>query len=140
MGHTSVKNYFTIKELCHSNTAVQCGLRNFPGDEELENIMYITRPHMNAIREFVGVPWIVNSGYRDSEVNKRVKGSPRSYHMKGLAVDGYPKGLDLRETFEKIKAANFPFIDQCIIYPKQGFIHIGFAPEGQTPRNMYFEK
>lgn len=134
------QNYFSIKELCFSNTAVAKGMRNFPEDDELKNLMEITRPNMNLIREFVGVPWIVNSGFRDPEVNKAVGGAAGSYHMKGLAVDGYPKGLDLRETFEKIKAADFSCIDQCILYPKQGFIHIGFAEPTKKPRKMYFEK
>lgn len=134
------KNYFSIKELCFSNTAVAKKLRNFPNDPELENLIQITRPHMNQIREFIGVPWIVNSGFRDPEVNVAVGGAKNSYHMRGLAVDGYPKGLDLRATFNRIKEADFPFIDQCIIYPRQKFIHIGFAEAGKTPRKMYFEK
>ena len=39
------------------------------------------------IRDELGVPVMVNSGYRCSEHNARVGGVKGSYHTKGLAAD-----------------------------------------------------
>lgn len=42
---------------------------------------------LDAIREEVGFPLIINSGYRSQQWNSHVGGSTTSSHMKGVAVD-----------------------------------------------------
>lgn len=132
-------SYFTIKELCHSDTANRLSIKNEPGTKEIENMETITIPSMNEIRKFLGVPIVVNSAYRSQELNKKVKGVCNSKHLEGLAVDGIPKGLNLRECWEKLKKSPYSsLLDQCILYEKRGFIHFGFTKG--IPRQQFFEK
>lgn len=42
---------------------------------------------LSNIRRELDRPMRINSGYRTTEHNKKVKGSPNSSHLKGLAVD-----------------------------------------------------
>ena len=42
---------------------------------------------LDGVREIAGIPFKVNSGYRTKSHNKKIKGSPNSSHMKGLAAD-----------------------------------------------------
>jgi len=42
---------------------------------------------LQQLRDRLGSPIIINSGYRCSERNKQVGGAKNSYHMKGMAVD-----------------------------------------------------
>lgn len=42
---------------------------------------------LNLIREFVGVPVIINSTFRGVNYNKQVGGAENSYHLQGRAVD-----------------------------------------------------
>jgi hypothetical protein len=42
---------------------------------------------MNEIRTSYGVPMIVDSGWRPSEINKEFGGAPSSKHLIGLAAD-----------------------------------------------------
>jgi zinc D-Ala-D-Ala carboxypeptidase len=42
---------------------------------------------MQSIRDEIGVPLFVNSGFRTVEHNKNVGGSANSLHMYGMAVD-----------------------------------------------------
>lgn len=42
---------------------------------------------MDALREKVGAPIVINSGARCAEHNKYIGGSKTSSHLKGLAVD-----------------------------------------------------
>ena len=42
---------------------------------------------LDYARELAGISFKINSGYRTSKHNKKVKGSPNSSHMKGLAAD-----------------------------------------------------
>lgn len=134
-----MKSYFTIEELCKSDTAEKYNINNTPGTRELHNLETITIPQLNIIREFLGIPLIVNSGYRSKELNIKVKGVYNSKHLEGLAADVVPKGLNLRECWEKLK--NSPYsslLDQCILYEKRGFIHFGFTDK--LPRQQFFTK
>lgn len=134
-----MKSYFTIEELCKSDTAIKYNINNTPETRELHNLETITIPHMNIIREFLGVPIIVNSGFRCQELNRKVKGVYNSKHLDGLAVDGIPKDLNLRECWKKIRNSKYSsLLDQCILYEKKGFIHFGFSKE--VPRQQFFEK
>ena len=42
---------------------------------------------LTKIRKHYGQPVIINSGYRCEKLNKKVGGSKKSSHMKGLAAD-----------------------------------------------------
>ena len=134
-----MKNYFTVSELCRSDVARKNGIINTPGMKELHNLEKITIPRLNIIREFLGVPIVVNSGYRCKELNRKVGGVFNSKHLEGLAVDGIPKGLNLRECWEKLRDSKYAsMVDQCILYEKKEFIHFGFSKE--VPRQQFFKK
>lgn len=53
-------------------------------------LIYIDKPSMDKLQKFrdlVGVPVIVNSGYRSEQHNKAVGGAVNSFHRKGKAFD-----------------------------------------------------
>lgn len=134
-----MKNYFTVEELCRSDVARKNGIINTPGMKELHNLERITIPHMNIIREFLGCPIVVNSGFRCQELNRKVKGVYNSKHLEGLALDGTPRGISVIEAWEKIKNSKYAsLLDQCILYRKKNFIHFGFCDN--IPRQQFFEK
>ena len=83
---------FTMEELCRSATAERHGIRNWPkaGDEEhrvRENLRYLCFDVLQPLREHVGKPIVVNSGYRSKEVNRLVGGVKNSQHLTGEAAD-----------------------------------------------------
>ena len=43
--------------------------------------------YLQAIREHVGMPVRINSGYRSPTYNKRIGGATNSYHTRGQAAD-----------------------------------------------------
>ena len=43
--------------------------------------------YLQKIREIMGRPIVINSGYRTTEYNKKIKGAPRSQHIYGKASD-----------------------------------------------------
>ena len=133
------KSYFTVSELCYSDVARKNGIINTPGIKEMHNLEKITIPQMNIIREFLGVPIVVNSGFRCQELNRKVKGVYNSKHLEGLALDGTPIGISVIEAWEKLKNSKYAsLLDQCILYRKKNFIHFGFCDN--TPRQQFFEK
>ena len=59
---------FTMEELCRSATAERHGIKNWPAavDEEhrvRENLRYLCFDVLQPLREHVGKPIVVNSGY-----------------------------------------------------------------------------
>ena len=97
---------FTMEELCRSATAERHGIRNWPkaGDEEhrvRENLRYLCFDVLQPLREHVGKPIVVNSGYRSQEVNRLVGGVKNSQHLTGeaadLSIEATTQGRELAE-------------------------------------------
>lgn len=63
---------------------------------------------LEKLRERIGQPIRINSGYRTPEHNKAVGGSYNSQHMKGVAVDiDLPQGLTIDELANMAEAIGF---------------------------------
>ena len=54
---------------------------------------------LEALREEVGLPVIVNSGYRCGLHNKKVGGEPNSQHLRGMAADIRVMGMSSSELY-----------------------------------------
>lgn len=78
---------FTLEELYKSNTASKLGINNVPNKDATNNLMILAVKILQPLREAYGKPITVTSGYRSLELNKAVKGSSTSQHLKGEAAD-----------------------------------------------------
>ena len=79
--------YFTIAELCKSETADRLGIDNRCKKEYVVNMTALVDNVLDPLREAYGKPITVNSGFRCPALNKAVKGSATSDHMTGRAAD-----------------------------------------------------
>lgn len=73
--------YFTIEELCASDTAKKKSIDNRPSPN-LVNELQKTIDFLNPIREAWGSPIKVTSGYRSEALNRAVGGVSNSSHCK----------------------------------------------------------
>ena len=78
--------HFTLAELTNSSKARSLGLDNTPAPELVPRLVR-TAEMLERIRETLGVPVIVTSGYRAAAVNRAVGGVTSSDHMQGHAAD-----------------------------------------------------
>ena len=125
---------FTLAELTRSGASERLGLDNTPGPTETANLKRLAEIALEPMRKLLGVRIKINSGYRSEAVNKAAGSTAkRSAHLDGLAADTVPRGLDLKEAFNKIRASAIPY-DQVILEPT--WIHIGIAAEGVKPRKQ----
>ena len=53
---THLSTNFTLKELIHSNTAKQKGLKNEPNENQIENLKLLAQYVLEPIREKIGCP------------------------------------------------------------------------------------
>ena len=58
---------------------------------------------LQVVRDFVGKPIAISSGWRSSRVNRAVGGKSKSYHLTGLAVDINIQGLSPAEVQNILK-------------------------------------
>ena len=119
--------YFTIKELCQSDTAVKKKINNTPNSEIVNNLTQLVNNILDPLREKYGKPITVNSGYRCEALNIAVGGSKTSHHMLGLAADitaGSPSKNKI--LFDLIQELELPF-DQLIDEKNYRWIHVSFS-------------
>lgn len=116
--------YFTFDELTYSRTAVENGLLNRPGATERDNLAQLVERLLDPLRERLGEPIAILSGYRSPEVNSLVGGVPDSQHTLGEAADCYclagPERL-----LAVLRASGLPF-DQAIVYRRRNFLHLSY--------------
>ena len=79
---------FTLEEFIRSSTAESMGIDNVPKDEEvIENMKALCLKVLQPLRDYVGAPVHINSGYRCPELNEAVGGVKNSQHCRGEACD-----------------------------------------------------
>lgn len=136
-----MNNYFTIKELCYSDTAEQKGIDNSPSKEIEEHLKELIS-FLNPIREKWESGIRVNSGYRCPELNKAVGGVDTSAHMLGYAADLYPVNgkFDDFKTFIVNYLQDKEF-DQCILETSGNseWIHLGLYNNKHQQRRQIFK-
>lgn len=100
---------FTLAELCVTGT----GKPNVPGADETKALQALVGDILQPLRDAVGVPVNVTSGYRSPVVNRAVGGSRTSQHVFGEAADIVVAGMSPQAVCQKIIDMGLPF-DQLI--------------------------
>lgn len=94
----------TLQELINSDTAKAKGIDNSPTNEHLRNLIDIANNVFQPLRDGIGKPIRISSGYRSEKLNKAVGGSKTSQHNKGQALDLVAtSGFTNKDVFDYIK-------------------------------------
>lgn len=80
---------------------------------------------LQALRDMLGKPLIVNSAYRSARHNRAVGGAKNSLHMQARAFDIRMDNHDPAEFVAAARAVGFTGFG---LYPAQNFIHIDTGP------------
>lgn len=129
--NTPVTMHFTIEELYASDTAKRLGIDNKPTTQNIINMVYLAAYVLEPLREAMGEPIRISSGYRCERLNRAVGGVANSQHTKGQAADICIDG-DLkkgRKWFDYIKT-HLQFDQLIWEHDKSGtyWIHVSFVP------------
>lgn len=137
-----VMRHFTLSEFTRSETAKRYGIENNPSDAQIQNLECLCALILDPLREFIGHPIYITSGFRTPRLNRLVGGTITSAHKDGLAAD-FRVGdkdylLDWAWCLLKSPSRDFwPKIDQCIYYRDKHFIHVSL-PRGGKPRHQFW--
>ena len=123
-----LSQHFTLSEFCHLQKYPQ----NIPTIQQIANMAYGCRQLLEPAREAIGCPIIINSGFRNEAVNRRVGGVKNSQHLQGQAADIRPKDP---QQFQRLVSflKTCEFTDQLLT--GNGWLHISWRPLG-IPRHF----
>lgn len=135
--------HFCLDEFTKSTTAIKHGIQNNPPQEAVENLRRLCANTLEPLREALGLPVVITSGYRTKALNSMLAhSSEHSQHMLGQAADFYvapgQSGLSRRELL--IKAFRLIILDesidydQLILYPS--FIHVSYVSRDRNRRTI----
>lgn len=84
--------HFWLSEFLRSDTAVRNGIDNTPHASAMANIINVLAPGMQRVRDTLGSPVNITSGFRCQAVERALKRKPdawvsTSQHAEGLAAD-----------------------------------------------------
>ena len=79
--------HFVLGEFLRSATADKLGINSTPLKCHIMRMQNLAVRCLEPIRQALGLPIHINSGYRSAELNKAVDGVENSQHMLGEAAD-----------------------------------------------------
>ena len=141
--------HFRLREFTESATAEKHGIANVPDADAVENLKQLCEHTLEPLREALGLPVVVTSGFRTKELNDLLAhSSSTSQHMQGRAADFWVKGhTETTESTEiasqrELLVAAFKLIlvdpkidfDQLILYPS--FIHVSYVSKERNRRGI----
>ena len=114
---------FTLEEFVNSETALKHGIENKPTEKDVYRIQILCEKLLQPLRERIGKPVIINSGFRCKELNQLVGGVSNSQHLKGQAADIHIPGMGLKEAFSILQRK---FIYDQAILELNKWIHVSY--------------
>lgn len=126
--------YFSLGEF----TVTSTGLVNVPAPQAIANLRALVSNVLDPLREDIGAPIRITSGYRSPEVNAAIGGSDTSDHMYGRSADFKADGWTASQLADRIEALGLPF-DQLITYSaaRGGHLHVSYRASGNRGQRWH---
>ncbi len=112
---------------------------NIPSHEAIANMKRLC-VWLEVLRNKVGHPIVINSGYRSPQLNRKVGGAPTSNHLTGCAVDIRTSGFEQAIEYTAILIAyatesNQEFDELLIEKNRYGAVWLHFAVRPKENRH-----
>ena len=127
---------FSLPELTRSDVAARRGWNNAPGPDTVDNLRALCVYVLQPLRDALGRPLRVNSGFRSGPVNRAAGSTIASQHVLGEAADIECAGVPNMRLAQTILDLGLPF-DQLILEfhtlgePSSGWVHVSHRREAE---------
>lgn len=125
---TVLSRHFSLEEMLVSQTAARRGIDMTPPLSVRTSLRSLCYCILDPLRDALGVPIIVSSGYRPVQLNTLIGGVASSQHCKGEAADINVHGMTPLQLAERIVQLQLPF-DQLIMEFGE-WVHVSHKPFG----------
>ena len=130
--------HFSLEELTHSDIATRLGIDNTPTVEIINNLTFLAG-ELEYVRDILGNPMLISSGYRSYVLNDHLGSKRTSSHCKGLAVDFIcPSFGDPHNVVDAIVLANINYDQVILEYGR--WVHLSFAKENSRKQALIIDK
>jgi len=129
--------YFKLEEFLRSETAEKEKINNIPREKDLENLQWLCIKILDPLRNKLGKPVYITSGYRSIELNKVIGGAtnPISKHTEGKASDIKAEGMTAKELFDFIiNETKLPYDKVILEFDK--WVHITYDRNKKKQRGI----
>lgn len=131
-----MSEFFTISELCRSDSARKHNIDNTPTDDVRKRLETLITRLLDPVRRRWGFPIRVTSGFRSPELNRKVGGAAGSQHLRGEAADITAGDLEKNKRLfgmiiEMQRAGEIVF-DQLIDEKGYLWLHISFSSNNRN--------
>ena len=123
---------FTLEEMMATSHGK---LQDMPTGEVILNLTFLCARVLQPLRDAIGRPVYINSGYRSKRLNARVGGVPNSYHLRGLAADIHVDNDEHAKVLFDILRQN-KWVDMLIMERKGSsrWLHVQTRTDGRQRR------
>lgn len=132
----TISKNFNYHEFEHSEAARQYRIMNIISTPEVRDaVKSLVANLLQPLRDKVGRPLNISSGYRNAELNAKVGGVATSQHCKGEAADVWCATLTPYQLARVVLENGIPY-DQMILYPS--FVHLSYRKEGEQRMQLLY--
>lgn len=128
----NITKNITLEELTRSQAAARGGWKNQPNKEQTAYLIKLCETVLQPLRDHIGEPLIITSGFRSMQTNEAEGGAKASAHLDGRAADIHAAGLSSRE-LARIAAVLNLATDQ-IINEYDQWVHVSIPRAGEKPK------
>lgn len=124
--------HFDLSELAFTSLT-KYKKKNLEEAQQNMGRMYLLAGFAERVREIVGQPLIITSGYRCKELNSAVGGSATSQHLLCEAIDIVCNRLSVKSLFDRIKKSDLKYEQMIIETNAAGstWLHLGIGSKKQ---------
>lgn len=132
----TISKNFNYHEFEHSEAARQYRIMNIISTPEVRDaVKSLVANLLQPLRDKVGRPLNISSGYRNAELNAKVGGVATSQHCKGEAADVWCATLTPYQLARVVLENGIPY-DQMILYPS--FVHLSYRKDGEQRKQLLY--
>jgi len=117
---------FSLDEFVFSHAAIRHNIDMTPPEYVVENLTRLVENILQPLRDGIGAPVKVTSGYRPLQLNRIIGSKDTSAHVHGCAADIKVKGKTPLEIAQFIEEHFLYYVDQ-VIHEFGVWVHVGIA-------------
>lgn len=123
---------FTLDEFLVSQTAARHDISMAPSQYVIDNLTRLCETILQPLRDDLGVPIVITSGWRPEELNRLIGGSETSQHIHGEAADIRAVGKKPAEVVTRIQYLDLTY--HQLIHEFGQWTHVSVPPQGIRPK------